>query len=131
MPTKPVVTRNSRSTASKSSNAAGRTAPRPSSTVKKSIAFIDDTEGLTSDETFVEYESQIAAINKVMAVIEFDLDGTVLTANANFLATLGYSLDDALQPFRAVALWTSTSLLINSTVSPTLASRVLFRLVTM
>jgi methyl-accepting chemotaxis protein len=39
-----------------------------------------------------EYEAQAAAIHKSMAVIEFDLDGTVLTANDNFLNALGYSL---------------------------------------
>ena len=32
------------------------------------------------------------AINKAQAVIEFALDGTVQTANPNFLATLGYDL---------------------------------------
>ncbi|MBC9883321.1 PAS domain-containing protein, partial [Bradyrhizobium sp. INPA01-394B] len=37
---------------------------------------------------------QIAAIDKAQAVIEFNMDGTIITANANFLATLGYSLDE-------------------------------------
>ncbi len=37
---------------------------------------------------------QLAAISKAQAVIEFDLDGTVRTANANFLALMGYSLDE-------------------------------------
>ena len=37
---------------------------------------------------------QIAAISRGQAVIEFKLDGTVLTANDNFLNTLGYSLDE-------------------------------------
>src|SRR5262249_51871721 len=31
---------------------------------------------------------------KSQAIIEFQLDGTVLTANDNFLRTLGYSLDE-------------------------------------
>lgn len=35
---------------------------------------------------------QIAAIDKAQAVIEFNMDGTIITANANFLGTLGYSL---------------------------------------
>ncbi|CUT09278.1 Methylaccepting chemotaxis protein [Bradyrhizobium sp.] len=35
---------------------------------------------------------QIAAIDKAQAVIEFDMDGTIITANANFLGALGYSL---------------------------------------
>ena len=37
---------------------------------------------------------QIAAIAKSQAVIEFNMDGTVLTANDNFLNALGYSLDE-------------------------------------
>ena len=34
------------------------------------------------------------ALEKVQAVIEFNLDGTVITANQNFLSTVGYSLDE-------------------------------------
>ena len=37
---------------------------------------------------------QIAAIGKSQAVIEFNLDGTIITANDNFLAVLGYSLSE-------------------------------------
>lgn len=37
---------------------------------------------------------QIAAIDKAQAVIEFNMDGTIITANANFLGTLGYSLTE-------------------------------------
>ncbi|KYG21951.1 histidine kinase [Bradyrhizobium sp. AT1] len=35
---------------------------------------------------------QIEAIGKSQAVIEFNMDGTIITANANFLGALGYSL---------------------------------------
>ncbi|ULL01430.1 PAS domain-containing methyl-accepting chemotaxis protein [Bradyrhizobium sp. I71] len=35
---------------------------------------------------------QVAAIDKAQAVIEFNMDGTIITANANFLGALGYSL---------------------------------------
>ena len=41
-----------------------------------------------------DYEGQITAINKSQAVIEFDLDGQILTANDNFLSAMGYSLDE-------------------------------------
>ena len=41
-----------------------------------------------------DYEGQLAAIDKAQATIEFNLDGTIRTANANFLATVGYSLDE-------------------------------------
>ncbi len=37
---------------------------------------------------------QIAAIHKSQAVIEFNLDGTIITANENFLNVLGYTLDE-------------------------------------
>ncbi|TWB54265.1 methyl-accepting chemotaxis protein [Nitrospirillum viridazoti] len=36
--------------------------------------------------------SQLKAIHKSQAVIEFKMDGTILTANENFLNALGYSL---------------------------------------
>ncbi|MFZ9596642.1 MAG: methyl-accepting chemotaxis protein [Bdellovibrionia bacterium] len=41
-----------------------------------------------------DYEGQIAAIHKSQAVIEFQMDGTVVHANQNFLDTLGYTLDE-------------------------------------
>ncbi|MBC7928597.1 MAG: PAS domain-containing methyl-accepting chemotaxis protein [Bryobacteraceae bacterium] len=36
----------------------------------------------------------MAAINKSQAVIEFEMDGTILNANENFLAVVGYSLEE-------------------------------------
>lgn len=36
--------------------------------------------------------AQATAINKSQALIEFNLDGTIITANENFLATMGYTL---------------------------------------
>ena len=38
--------------------------------------------------------SKIAAINRAQAVIEFNLDGTILIANENFLKAMGYSLNE-------------------------------------
>ncbi|SDM17541.1 methyl-accepting chemotaxis sensory transducer with Pas/Pac sensor [Methylobacterium phyllostachyos] len=40
------------------------------------------------------YAGQIAAINRSQAMICFALDGTITDANANFLSTLGYTLDE-------------------------------------
>ena len=34
------------------------------------------------------------ALNRVQAIIEFELDGTVISANENFLRNLGYDLDE-------------------------------------
>lgn len=41
-----------------------------------------------------ELEATLCAISKSQAVIEFAMDGTILTANANFLAVMGYSLEE-------------------------------------
>lgn len=40
------------------------------------------------------FSGQIEAIGKSQAVIEFNLDGTVLNANDNFLSVLGYALSE-------------------------------------
>ncbi|MBX9992423.1 methyl-accepting chemotaxis protein [Phreatobacter oligotrophus] len=37
-----------------------------------------------------EIEGQLEALHKALAVIAFSLDGTILSANANFLAAMGY-----------------------------------------
>ena len=55
------------------------------------------TTALSEPEDFNQKhqtEAVLDAINRVQAVIEFDLDGIVLHANENFLSTLGYSLDE-------------------------------------
>ena len=41
-----------------------------------------------------EYASQIEAIGKAQAIIHFNLDGSIIDANENFLKTVGYSLDE-------------------------------------
>ncbi len=41
-----------------------------------------------------EFKGQIEAIMRSQAVIEFDLDGTIVTANKNFLDALGYTLEE-------------------------------------
>lgn len=41
-----------------------------------------------------ESNAQIDAISKVQAVISFNLDGTIIDANENFLNTLGYRIEE-------------------------------------
>ncbi|MGJ5205068.1 PAS domain-containing protein [Bradyrhizobium sp. HKCCYLR20261] len=43
---------------------------------------------------YADLRGQIESIGKSQAVIEFDLDGTVISANKNFLDALGYSLPE-------------------------------------
>jgi PAS domain S-box-containing protein len=41
-----------------------------------------------------DHQGQIAAIHKAQAVISFELDGTIIDANDNFLRIMGYRLSD-------------------------------------
>jgi methyl-accepting chemotaxis protein len=47
-----------------------------------------------SSRRIAEIEAKLAALDRVQAVIEFDLDGKILTANQNFLAAMGYTLPE-------------------------------------
>ena len=58
----------------------------------KVIKFATDITGQKNQAA--DHEAQIAAISRVQAVIEFNLDGTVRQANDNFLATVGYRIDE-------------------------------------
>jgi methyl-accepting chemotaxis protein len=60
--------------------------------VHKVIKFACDvTEQVVKQANF---ESQLQAIHRAQAVIEFDLEGKILFANANFLNLMGYSLQE-------------------------------------
>ena len=50
------------------------------------------TTATSDDRLIAENISKIAAIDKVQAVIEFNMDGTIIAANDNFLNALGYTL---------------------------------------
>ncbi|MGU3360895.1 PAS domain-containing protein [Methylobacterium sp. M6A4_1b] len=58
----------------------------------KVVKFATDITAQT--ERNAAYAGQIAAINRSQAVIHFTPDGIVTDANANFLDTLGYRLDE-------------------------------------
>jgi methyl-accepting chemotaxis protein len=50
--------------------------------------------GTKSKARISELEAVLAAIGRSQAMIEFRLDGTIITANENFLRTVGYSLNE-------------------------------------
>ncbi|MGB5727487.1 MAG: PAS domain S-box protein [Thiogranum sp.] len=52
------------------------------------------TDITASKLQIAEFEGKVRAIERAQAVIEFELDGTVITANENFLRIFGYSLDE-------------------------------------
>ena len=43
---------------------------------------------------YADLHGKVEAISRSQAVIEFNLDGTIITANENFLKVLGYTLDE-------------------------------------
>jgi methyl-accepting chemotaxis protein len=49
--------------------------------------------GLLS-QSQLEVKAKLEALDKAQAVIEFNLDGSIITANENFLRTVGYSLPE-------------------------------------
>lgn len=61
----------------------------------KPVKVVKVATDVTAEKTrFADLSGQIDAIQRSQAVIEFALDGTILTANANFLNALGYTLDE-------------------------------------
>jgi methyl-accepting chemotaxis protein len=41
-----------------------------------------------------DFEGKLRALERSQGIIEFNLDGTIITANPNFLALVGYTLDE-------------------------------------
>lgn len=60
--------------------------------VLKIVKYASDITRQKQD--YANFEGQISAIGKSQAVIEFDMDGNILTANENFLVTMGYQLEE-------------------------------------
>jgi len=58
----------------------------------KVVKFATDVTG--EKRVFADLKGQVEAINRAQAVIEFQLDGTIVTANENFLKAMGYRLDE-------------------------------------
>ncbi|MGF1610570.1 MAG: PAS domain S-box protein [Kiloniellales bacterium] len=58
----------------------------------KVVKFATD---ITKQRTeYAELIGKIDAIGRSQAVIEFELDGTIITANENFLKTMGYKIEE-------------------------------------
>ena len=61
----------------------------------KVISFIKFATDITAYKMrSMEEAGKLAAISRAQAVIEFNMDGTIVTANENFLGAMGYSLDE-------------------------------------
>jgi methyl-accepting chemotaxis protein len=60
----------------------------------KRCGFVVEWADATIRLQNLEYAAQAEAISRAQAVIEFKMDGTIVTANENFLRTMGYSLPE-------------------------------------
>lgn len=60
--------------------------------VEKVVKFATDITKQVESET--ESHAKIEAISRAMAVIEFDLQGNILSANPNFCQAVGYDLNE-------------------------------------
>ena len=76
------------------------TTPKPSrngtSSRQKSVTVPSpsDADSSIDTEETLELRSLVDALHQTQAVIEFELDGTIITANKNFLKTVNYELDE-------------------------------------
>lgn len=52
------------------------------------------SQGGSDSTELLDLKGKSSAIDKVQAVIEFNMDGTIITANDNFLGAMGYSLGE-------------------------------------
>ncbi len=61
----------------------------------KAVRIVKFASDVTASKLHMaDYEGKVAALNRAQALIEFALDGTVITANENFLRIFGYQLDE-------------------------------------
>ncbi len=61
----------------------------------KVMKIVKFAHNITKQKSISLYhEGQLEAISKSQAVIEFDINGVIITANNNFLNALGYTLED-------------------------------------
>ncbi|KFE56498.1 chemotaxis protein [Pseudomonas syringae] len=60
--------------------------------VDRIVKYALDVTSKVAEEALTR--GKLAALDRAMAVIEFDLNGNILSANANFLHTMGYGLNE-------------------------------------
>ncbi|NOZ11321.1 MAG: PAS domain-containing protein [Gammaproteobacteria bacterium] len=62
--------------------------------IGNSLEWADVTDVRLKEAENADYSGRFIALSKSQALIEFNMDGTVITANDNFLKVVGYTLDE-------------------------------------
>lgn len=76
----------------------------------KPIKVVKFASDITKEKLLAaDAKGQLQAISKAQAVIEFDLTGTVLTANDNFLGAMGYRLEEIVGQHHSIFVPTELS----------------------
>src|SRR6185369_17492718 len=66
--------------------------PDPTGKLVRVVKYATDTTAAALVNA--DSAAKLVAIGKAQAVIEFNMDGTIVDANDNFCKTVGYSLDE-------------------------------------
>lgn len=67
---------------------------RRKETNQADLAIYEEDDALVPDTATSRNERIFESLHRSLAIIEFEPNGTILSANENFLATLGYRLDE-------------------------------------
>ena len=62
--------------------------------IATAVEWLDSTALVREKARNIDFTGHIDAIGKSQAVISFNMDGTIIEANQNFLGALGYTLDE-------------------------------------
>ncbi|MEQ8495793.1 MAG: PAS domain S-box protein, partial [Gammaproteobacteria bacterium] len=62
--------------------------------IGNTLEWHDVTEQRRVESEMKDFTAKFAAISRAQAYIEFDVDGTIIDANENFLGALGYARDE-------------------------------------
>ena len=63
-------------------------------TLQRATPHKHDIDGEEARLSAIADQALLSMVNDTQAVIHFKIDGTIITANHNFLSTLGYRLDE-------------------------------------
>lgn len=75
--------------------------------IEKIVKYASDVTPMK--RASIEATGQIDAIHKSTAVIEFELDGTIIYANRRFLEAMGYTLDEVRGKHHSLFVWPEES----------------------